>query len=303
MRILLTGASGLVGGTFAARAAGHEITGITGRFTGAIPGLFAQRAVNLEEPAAVAALVRELRPEVIVNAAALAEPAQCDADPARARRLNVELPAALAAAAASAGARLLHLSTEQVFDGERAPYSRADDPAPINLYGRLKADGERAVLAAAPRSAVVRLPLLLGSSPTGRRSVHEKMAETWAAGGIVKLYTDELRQVCTADSVADVLRALAPRADLTGVFHWAGAAAVSRWELGRAIAAQLGVTEDRLAPMTRADTPAVAATRPRDLALDLAPLDRELGLKPETLAEAVRTLRVPEWFRGARTAS
>jgi len=155
------------------------------------------------------------------------------------------------------------------------------------------------VLAAAPRSAVVRLPLLLGNSPTGRRSVHEKMAETWAAGGTVKLYTDELRQVCTADSVADVLLALAARPGLAGLFHWAGAVPVSRWDLGRAIAARLGVAESRLAPMTRADTPAVAATRPRDLTLDLAPLDRELGVKPETLAEAVRTLRVPAWFRPA----
>jgi dTDP-4-dehydrorhamnose reductase len=99
--------------------------------------------------------------------------------------------------------------------------------------------------------------------------------------------------------VADALRALAARPDLAGIFHWAGAAAVSRWELGRAIAAQLGVTADRLAPMTRADTPAVAATRPRDLALDLAPLDRDLGLQPETLADAVRTLRRPVWFQPA----
>jgi len=62
MRILLTGASGLVGGTFAARASGHEITGITGRFAGTLPGLAVQRAAALEAPAVAPALLREPRP-------------------------------------------------------------------------------------------------------------------------------------------------------------------------------------------------------------------------------------------------
>ncbi|MDQ5977576.1 MAG: dTDP-4-dehydrorhamnose reductase [Verrucomicrobiota bacterium] len=85
-KMLLTGASGLVGGSFAAQAAaaGHEVVGTVGRWTQPLPGLARQVALDLQDEAAVRALVREARPEVIVNAAAISEPAQCDAEPEKA---------------------------------------------------------------------------------------------------------------------------------------------------------------------------------------------------------------------------
>lgn len=299
MNLLLTGASGLVGAACArlAAAQGHLVTGLVHGFTGSVPGLTRQLRLDLRDPAAVRATVRNLQPAVILNAAAVAEPAQCDADPARAEALNVALPATLAEVAAETGARLIHLSSEQVFDGEHAPYAPTDTPAPINLYGRQKVTSEDRVLAAAPASAVVRLPLLLGNSLTGRRSVHEKMLETHAAGQPIKLYTDEIRQVCDADSVAAALLALAARPDLGGRLHWAGAEPISRWDLGRRLAAALGLPETSLVPIARADTPAVSARRPRDLTLHLAPLDRALGLRPQTVAEAIRDLVRPAWYR------
>lgn len=299
MRILLTGASGLVGAALArhAASAGHHVTGLVGRFPGDVPGVAQKQALDLGDFPTVAALIRTLRPEVIINAAAVAEPAQCDADPVRSQQLNVGLPATLASAAAATGARLIHLSSEQVFDGEHAPYRCTATPAPLNLYGRQKVESEERVLAAAANAAVVRLPLLLGNSLGGRRSVHEKMLEAFVAGQPVKLYTDEVRQVCDAESVAAALLALARHGELTGILHWAGREPVTRWDLGVRIARHLGWAESRLTPITRADTPAVSAKRPRNLALDLAPLAPELGLRPQTVDEAVRGLRLPAWLQ------
>lgn len=297
MKILLTGASGLVGAAFAplAARAGHTVTGITGRWSENVPGTIGLLARDLSEPAVAAELVRGIRPDIILNAAALSEPAACAADPARSQRLNVDFPAALAAAAHAARARLVHISTEQVFSGEHAPYARDAAAHPLNLYGRQKLASEHAVLAADPSAAIVRAPLLFGNSPGGRRSVHEKIFEQWAAGRVARLYTDEVRQVCTASNLAAVLLALAARRDLSGVFHWAGAERVTRWEMGLALCAHFGVPGKWIEPMTRAENPAVAATRPRDLSLDVAPLDRELGLPRETLAEAVSGLVRPKW--------
>lgn len=297
MRLLVTGASGLVGAalTRAAAAAGHTVIGVVGRWNEAVPGAAELRSADLSDPGAAARLLAEFRPDAVVNAAAVAEPALCEADPVRSAALNTAWPGALAAAAAGAGTRLVNLSTEQVFAGETPPFGPDSVPAPLNRYGRQKLAGEQAVRAADPAAAVVRLPLLLGNSLGGRRSVHEKLFESWDAGRPAPLFTDEIRQVCTADSVAALLLALGPRRDLAGVFHWAGADAVSRWELGRALCAHFGVPERWIVAQRRADAPQAAATRPRDLTLDCAGIDDRLGVPRERLADAVRSLRRPAW--------
>lgn len=297
MKILLAGASGLVGSAFARLAAahGHAVTGVVGRWSENVPGTVGLLARDLGDPAEAARLIAGIQPDVVVNAAAVAEPAACLQDPERAQRVNVDFPAALATAAAHARVRLLHLSTDQVFNGTGGPFSRDSRPQPLNLYGRQKLAAEERVLAADPAAAVVRLPLLFGNSLTGRRSVHEKLFEQWAAGRTTPLFIDEWRQVCTADSVAAMLLALAPRADLRGVFHWAGRQRVSRFEMGWALCRHFGVPEKWIRAEARAQAPELVATRPRDLALDLSPLDRELGLTPESLADAVRGLTRPRW--------
>ena len=279
----------------AAGKAGAEVIGTVGRWADAVPGTSRLVACAAENPDTAARLVAEFAPDVVVNAAAVAEPSACLQDPERAQRINVDFPAALARATARARPRLIHLSTEQVFDGAGGPYAVHDRPNPLHLYGRQKLESEHRVLAADPAAAVVRLPLLFGNSLAGRRSVHEKLFEQWAAGRPAALFVDEWRQICTAESVATMLLALAVRRDLAGVFHWAGAERVSRFEMGRAICAHFGVDEKWIRAQQRADLPEVTAARPRDLAMTAEPLARELGLRPETLAEAVRGLVRPGW--------
>lgn len=300
MRLLVAGASGLVGSAFtrAAAGAGHEVVAVVGSWAAAVPGAATVRACDLAEPTAAAALLTATRPEAVVNAAAFAEPARCDADPHGSAALNTAWPAALAAATARAGRRLVHLSSEQVFDGEHPPYAPDSVPRPLNLYGRQKLAAEVAVRAADPAAAIVRLPLLLGNSLSGRRSAHEKVFAAWASGEAMPLFSDEVRMVCTADNVAALLLALVPCANLTGVFHWAGAEAVSRLDLGRALCAHFGVDRNRIRALPRSDAPEFTAGRPRDLTLDCVGLDEALGVRRERLAEAVSTLRRPAWAQG-----
>lgn len=302
MNILLAGASGLVGGNFAAiaAAAGHRVTGLVGRWPQALPGLDRQVALDLRDSAAVDALARDVRPEIIINAAAISEPAQCEADSETSHRLNVSLPEALACLASATGSRLIHLSTEQVFDGTRPPYAVGGARRAINLYARQKIEAEDRVLAAAPdRAVVLRLPLLIGNSPGGRRSVHERLLMLWAEGKPAKLYRDEIRQTCTADSVAVAMLELCGRPEMRGVFHWAGAEPVSRLAIGERVRAHFGLNETRapIVALSRDDDPAAVASRQADLSLDLAPLDRELKTRPETFDEALAKLRLPAWWR------
>jgi dTDP-4-dehydrorhamnose reductase len=299
MKILLTGASGLVGAAVArqAAAAGHVVIGLAGRWAGAVPGTSELHTVDLTDVAAAANWVQRTRPDAVINAAAISDPAACEATPELSQTMNVSLPACLAEATRQTGARFLHISSEQVFDGEHPPYTTDSRPQPLNLYGRQKVESEQRVLESDPNSAIVRAPLLLGNSLSGRRSVHEKLFELWAGGGVARLYADEFRQVCSAESLAAALLELASRRELRSVLHWAGAELVSRYELGRHLATHFQVSESLVAALWRADTPAIAARRPANLALDLAPLDRALRTRPQRLDEVLKSLAVPEAFR------
>lgn len=297
MRIFLTGASGLVGAAVAraAEKAGHEVVGTVWRQTQRmVPGLARMEIVDLRTAAAVRAAVRKARPDVIINAAAVAEPSACLADPAAAEALNAGLPAWLA----QDGVRLVHLSSEQVFAGDRtAPYGPEDEARPINLYGRQKLAGEQAALTAAPeRTVVVRLPLLTGDSFTRQRGLHERLLLDWQAGRTARLFTDEFRQTCTAANVAAVLLALATQPQITGLRHWAGAELLSRHEIGRRIRAHFRLDEAAapIAAVTRADEPVAAAMRPACLALAVEPLATELGLTPQSFAAQLAELTIPQ---------
>jgi len=303
MRLFLTGASGLLGGNFAAVAAraGHEVTGVVGAWAGPpIPGLARQLRLDLADADALAAAVREARPEAIVNCAALSDPARCEREPELAAQLNVALPRRLAELADALRVPLVHVSSEQVFDGTRAPYRIGDPPAPLTFYGRQKVESERAVLAAAPgRAAAVRVPLLLGNSPGGRRSVHERLLRDWGEGRTARLFADEIRQVCMADNLAAALLELCAPGAPAGVLHWAGAQPVSRYDLGLAIAARFGLPAERLiAAAQLAGTP-LAAVRQHDLSLDLRPLCDVLATRPEPLAAQLERLAVPVDLREA----
>lgn len=306
MTIFLTGASGLVGAAVARAAGrrGHRVVGVVGGYTGELEGVTKKISADLTNEAALTAALLDVFPDAVVNCAAVSVPEACDADPARAQVLNVALPATLARLANHVSARCVHLSSEQIFDGARAtPYAAGDPPSPINLYGRQKLESERAVQAAAPEFAVtIRAPLLMGDSPTAKRSTHERLFADWMAGKTAKLYTDELRQPCTAENLAEVIVELCERNDLRGVFHWAGAELISRHALGLRIREHFKLTEKQapIVAVTRAETPDVAKKRQASLALDLTPLAGKLKTRPQTIAEQLGELKVPppcrEWY-------
>src|SRR5579872_5126131 len=147
MRLLLTGAGGQLGAYLLheLRNTRIHLTAWSGSRTGDVLGV-PLRPVNLTDRDAVCAAFRDARPDVVLHAAALARVADCHRDPAHAFRVNAAGTAILAELADDAGARLVHVSTDLVFDGEAAPYRETDAPTPLSVYGRTKAAGEAAAL-------------------------------------------------------------------------------------------------------------------------------------------------------------
>jgi dTDP-4-dehydrorhamnose reductase len=266
MRILVTGASGYLGGYLLHELSRHPVPAVawSGSQTGARLGIPLQ-TVDLENPDAVAGAFRTSRPTVVIHAAALASVAACFGHPERAHRINVDASKLLAELAEQAGARLLHVSTDLVFDGTRGGYREDDAVAPLSVYGRSKAAAEQAVLAT-PGSAVVRVSLLFGPARAGRPSFFDEQIAALRAGRACTLFEDEWRTPLALTTAARALLTIA-RSDFSGVLHLGGPERVSRLEMGRRLAAFLGADPSVIRPARRNHVAALEP-RPCDTSLD-----------------------------------
>ena len=200
--------------------------------------------VEIRDADAVRALFGRLRPRVVIHTAY-----RQDGDGAW--ETTVDGAESVALAAHEIGARLVHLSTDVVFDGQKgAPYVEEDMPCPVTEYGRAKAEAEVRVLAACPDALVVRTSLIVGG-PGAAPSKHEQVALDPA----MTFYEDEIRCPIQVGDLAAALRELADL-DVSGVLHVAGWDAVSRADLAELVAGQ---------PVRRAPAP---PGRPLDCSLD-----------------------------------
>jgi len=279
VHVLITGASGFVGhwATQALRTAGHALT----RVARGAEGDGAVR-VDLAEPGAITALLRARAPDAVLHLAAVPDIAPCKADPAAARALNADCAAELARACAR-GPRLVHVSTDQVFDGSRGAWTEADTPRPLHVYGETKRAGERAVLELCPDAAVLRPGLITGDAPGGRRScssgLRAALERASAGGERPGLFTDEIRSPIAVVDLARALVTLLERRELTGLFHAGGPEALTRHELALREAEAWGFPASLLRASTRAEA-GLQHERPADLSLDSARLVQALGWTP-----------------------
>jgi dTDP-4-dehydrorhamnose reductase len=296
MKIIVTGASGFLGREvcLAALRRGHEVLALGGSRAPVVPGVAQARAFDLCSEAALEALVLEEFPHAVVHCAAFPTIEACQADPARAQVLNAEVPKKLAQLCFHLGAKLVHLSTDTVFDGVAGSYQHTDHPKPLNLYGETKAAAEVEVLRfGREHAAVLRTSPIIGNSVSGDRGLHERLFIAWKESRPTSLFTDEIRQPVEVSNLADVTIELCERNNLSGLYHWAGTEAMSRHEIGVRIARHFGLDADSLVrPITRAEVPAAAA-RPRDLSLRLHPLAGKLRTQAQSFEDQLAQLRVP----------
>lgn len=184
------------------------------------------------------------RPELVIHCAAISSTPFCEANPAVARQVNVDAVALLAELAA--GIPLVFFSTDLVFDGLKGNYVESDAPCPLNRYAQAKLEAEGMVLAN-PRHTVIRTSLNGGVSPTGDRGFNGELRRAWRAGRGVRLFTDEYRSPIPAAVTAQAVWALVAK-DRPGLYHLAGSERLSRWQIGRLVAARCPELNPRLEP-------------------------------------------------------
>ena len=272
-RILVTGASGLLGLNLALEAAPeHQVLGLTHSHPLAAP--FETRQLDLMDADACAALLDEFQPEWLIHCAALANLEACEQQPAWAARLNAGLPGALAAAAHSRGIRFLHISTDAVFDGEQGSYSEEDAPNPLSIYAETKLAGEQAVSMANPDALIVRT-VFYGWSLSGRRSLAELFFNQLSAGETMPGHTDRIFSPLLVNDLAGILLAMLEQG-LSGIYHAAGGESISKYEFGRTLAERFGLDAALIQPIKSTDA-GLQARRAPDLSLNVDKLTTALG--------------------------
>lgn len=271
MRVLVIGATGQL-----ARALGAAAPGLT--FLG-------RGMLDLADSMAAEAAVRAHAPDLVINAAAYTAVDRAETDAEAAYAANRDGVAALARGAARAGAALVHVSTDYVFDGSKAgAWVETDPTGPLGVYGASKLAGERAALAANPRTLVLRTSWVY--SPWGRNFVTTMLG--LAERERLTVVDDQHGKPTSALDLADAILAIAPRlapapagSACWGVRHYAGRGATSWAGFAREIFAQargrLTATAPEVVPIATEAYP-TPARRPRNSALDCTAFEQDFGI-------------------------
>ncbi len=255
---------------------------------------FEYRLCDLTDARALEGVVAEARPEVVINTASMTDVDRCERNPELAYASNVEATAQLCRAARSAGAHLIHVSTDYVFDGERGPYAEEDVPNPRGTYAMTKHMAEQAVRVLAPSWTVARTAVLYGWPPSSRSNFGSWLVSALCKGESVRLFEDQVVSPSLALSVATMLAEIAER-KLKGIWNTCGASVVDRLTFGRELCGVFGFSP-ALCIGIKVDDAKLESSRPRRCGLRAEKATARLQAQPLPLAEALRAFHA-EYLR------
>ena len=288
MKVLVTGAGGLLGSAVASLASEkHEVFAA---FNQHFPACGTPVKLDLLDGERTSAAVVKVKPDAIVHSAALSDVDRCEGDRDLAERVNHNATTTLSKSAKRAGAFFLYVSTDYVFDGARGMYREEDQTNPINLYGLTKLRGEQAVEASGAEFCIARASVIYGARPAaGKVNFALWLIENLRRGEHIRVLRDQHVSPTLNLSFAEMILEALERKQ-TGIFHMAGASRVSRYDFAVALADAFGLDSSLVEPVTM-DEMKWVAKRPRDSSLDVSKTASFLSEKPLFLPEALLKLK------------
>ena len=266
MRILVTGAAGMLGKDLVpVLDRKHQVSGVD--LTG----------FDVTDREAAEKFVGAERPDVVIHAAAFTDVEGAESDPARVMRINAEGARNVAAACGIHSARMILISTDYVFDGTKgAPYVESDGPAPLNVYGRSKLEGERLARQELPGVTVIRTAWLYGAG--GQNNFPAKILAAARKEKSLKVVTDEVGSPTWAVDLAQAIGQIVDLGAAGPLYHLAGGGFCSRYEMAAELFSCLRIRDCELVKVTRESYP-TKVVRPLNSSLDSERIGRD-RIKP-----------------------
>lgn len=290
-RILITGSNGLLGQKLIhlIRQQGGWDLWATSKGDNRIDSLndLQYEAADMEVPGELSSLVHALKPNVVINTAAVTNVDKCETEKELCRRVNVDAVKELCEACKEIDAHLIHLSTDFVFDGENGPYSEEDEPAPLSYYGQSKLDSEEVVKnAGLSKWAIARTIIVYGTAENLSRSNIVLWArESMLSEKPLRIVNDQFRAPTLAEDLATGCLLIAEK-EATGIFHLSGKDIMSIYELVCRVGKFYDKQVDHVEEIT-SDTLNQAAKRPPRTGFILDKASDVLGYAPHSFEEGL----------------
>ena len=245
-KLVIFGGGGFVGGnmTEIARQKGWKVYIADSFFRPGLEGV-EWRTVDIADTAVVERLIAEIRPDAVVNVAAVADIDKAEHEKELAWKVNVEGAANIAAGCAKNGVRNIFFSSDAVFDGEGGNYTEEHPVNPVNYYGRTKAEAEKVVLKADPKAAVIRISLVIGFPVTGGNSFFAGLEKKLSEGQDILCPAEEIRTPVDVLTLSECVLELAEN-NYSDVLHIGATDSINRLELTRKAAVRMGFDESRV---------------------------------------------------------
>ncbi|KAJ2002306.1 hypothetical protein GGI04_003397, partial [Coemansia thaxteri] len=253
--------------------------------------------LDLNDAAAVEELLCAQKPQAIIHCAAEKRPDVAERSQAATEQLNAVAPGHLAQIARRLGAFFVYISTDYVFDGKNPPYGVDDLPNPLNFYGRTKLAGERAVQAANPDAAILRVPILYGPAEYAAESAVNVLLDVVKNTAETKMDAWQARYPTCTEDIARVLLDMtevsvgAAGEGVAGIFHFTAAEKMTKYDMCRVFARLLEIADDGLAhviPVAEKPAAEQLASRPDNTHLTTTALE-EIGIN-------VSCVRFEQWW-------
>lgn len=288
-KLLITGASGLLGNRVVESAERDYLVIPTYNTKALHPDSLKLDITNASE---TIRLVQRIKPDAVIHTASETNVDRCETEKEHAWRTNVEGPRNLTLACEKANTKLISISTDYVFDGEKGFYKEDDKPNPISYYGFTKLEGEKQIIQKCQNYAILRTSVLYDWHPW------KQSFATWTISQLrqskqIKVVDDHFNTPTLAQNLAEMAVEVVEK-DVQGLYHASGSERISRYEFARRIAMTFDLDAGLIQPIEMNQLSAWIARRPRDSSLDTGKIQKRLRAKPLNIAEGLHKMKAEE---------
>jgi dTDP-4-dehydrorhamnose reductase len=289
MRIIVTGGSGFLGWNLCRELRKKHI--VFGSYFShpCVPDGCSPFKLNLSSYKEIEDTIQHIKPHIIIHTAALPNPDFCEKNKKLAKKVNCEATRKIAQFCQEGRIKLIYISTDLVFNGEKGSYTEEDHADPVNYYGETKLQGEIAVRELLADALILRVSLMFGWGNGVNGCFTDWMLSALVKGKKLNLFIDQYRTpTLVNDTVTSIIKVIENPVE-AGVFHLAGPERVSRAEFGRVFVDTFGYSRDLIRAVKQDEIPALVP-RSKDSSLSIRKFQEHYHFTPQGIREGIRAM-------------